>query len=152
MRKKNGKVRPCVDYRRLNAVTEPDAFPRPRIQDCLDSVAGSAIFSTFDLISGYHQIPLKESDIPKTAFVTKYGLYEFLTMSFGLMNAGARFQRLMEIVLQGLPWQSCLVYLDDIIVFSKDFPQHIERIRQVLDKIQGAGLKLKPEKCHLFCP
>lgn len=152
VRKKNGKVRPCVDYRRLNAVTEPDAFPLPRIQDCLDSVAGSAIFSTFDLISGYQQIPMKESDIPKTAFVTKYGLYEFLTMPFGLMNAGARFQRLMEIVLQGLQWQSCLVYLDDIIEFSKDFPQHIEGIRQVLDKIQGAGLKLKPEKCHLFCP
>lgn len=128
-----------MDYRRLNAVTEPDAFPLPRIQDCLDSVAGSAIFSTFDLISGYHQIPMKESDIPKTAFVTKYGLYEFLTMPFGLMNTGARIQRLMEIVLQGLQWQSCLVYLDNIIVFSKDFPQHIERIRQLLDEIQGSG-------------
>lgn len=95
---------------------------------------------------------MKESDIRKTAFVTKYGLYECLTMPFGLMNACARFQRLMKIVLQGLQWQSCLVYLDDIIVFSKDFPQHIERTLQVLDKIQGACVKLKPEKCHLFCP
>lgn len=82
--KKNGKVRPCVDYRKLNAVTNPDAFPLTRVQDCLDAVAGAKYFSTFDLTSGYHQVPMEESSIPKTAFVTKYGLYEFLSMPFGL--------------------------------------------------------------------
>ena len=152
VRNKNGKVRPCVHYRKLNAVTEPDAFPLPRVQDCLDAVSGSSLLSTFDLISRYHQIPMNKTDIPKTVFVTKYCLYEFLTMPFGLMNAGARFQRLMEVASQGLQWQSCLVYLDGVIIFLVDFPQHIERIKQVLSRIQDAGLKIKPEKCHLFCP
>ena len=102
VRKRNGKIRPCVDYRRLNEVTRKDAFPLPRTQDCLDDVAGATLFSTFDLTSGYHQIPIKESDKPKTAFVTKYGLYQFNTTSFGLTNAPATFQRLIELLMQGL--------------------------------------------------
>ena len=84
--KKNGKIRPCVRYRRLNAVTVKDFFPLPRIQDCLDTVRGSTLFSTFDLTSGYHQIPVKREDVPKTAFVTRYGLFEFLAMPFGVCN------------------------------------------------------------------
>ena len=150
VRKKNGKVRPCVDYRRLNAVTTKDAFPLPRIQDCLDAVAGAKYFSTFDLTSGYHQIPVREKDIPKTAFVTKYGLYEFSSMPFGLTNAPATFQRVMELALQGLQWEQCLIYLDDIIVFGSTFGEHIQRVFQVLARIKKAGLKLQPSKCHLL--
>jgi hypothetical protein len=108
--KKNGKIRPCVDYRRLNAVTVKDAFPLPRIQDCLDTVRGSTLFSTFDLTNGYHQIPVKREDVPKTAFVTRYGLFEFLAMPFGVCNGPKTCQRPMEMVLNGLQWQSCLIY------------------------------------------
>ena len=112
VRKKNGKVRPCVDYRRLNTVTKQDAFPLPRTQDLLDAVAVAKYFLTFDLTAGYHQVPMDPDDIQKTAFVTKYGLYEFLTMPFELTCAPATFQRLMELALQGLQWNICLIYLD----------------------------------------
>jgi hypothetical protein len=97
-RKKNGKIKICVDYRRVNNLTVKDAFPLPRIQDCLDSVADAHMFSTLDLTSGYHQMKVKEEDIPKMAFVTKYGHFEYTTMPFGLTNAPGTFQRLMEMV------------------------------------------------------
>jgi hypothetical protein len=150
VKKKNGKTRPCVDYRRLNSVTTKDAFPLPRVQDCLDAVAGATLFSTFDFTSGYHQIPVRKEDIPKTAFVTKYGLYEYTTMPMGLTNAPATFQRVMEIALNGLQWQTCLIYLDDIVVFGRTFEEHLQRVEQVLERVQQAGLKLKPEKCQLL--
>ena len=150
VKKKNGKIRPCMDYRRLNDVTVKDAFPLPRIQDCLDAVTGSTYFTTFDLTSGYLQIPVKEEDRPKTAFVTKYGLYQFTTMPFGLTNAPATCERLMELVLRGLQWQTCLIYLDDIIVFGSDLEEHIDRVQEVLERIRQAGLKLKPEKCQML--
>ena len=144
-----GKVRPCIDYRRLNSVTENDAFPLPRIQDCLDAVSGSTLYSTMDLTSGYHQVPVMNSDIPKTAFVTKYGLYEFLKMPMGLKSAPMTFQRVMELALQGLQWQICLIYPHDVVIFSKTFDEHMERLTRVFDRISTAGLKLKPEKCQL---
>jgi hypothetical protein len=150
VRKKNGKVRPCVDYRRLNEVTKNDAFPLPRTQDCLDAMAGSVLFSCFDLTSGYHQIPVKKDDIPKTAFCTKYGLFEFVTLPFGLHTAAATCQRVMELALQGLQWVSCLIYMDDAIVFSRDLDSHLDRVGEVLSRIQMANLKLKPEKCQLL--
>ena len=150
VKKKNGKTRCCIDYRRLNAVTRQDAFPLPRVQDCIDTVRGSVYFSTFDLTSGYHQVPVKEEDIPKTAFITKYGLYEFTTMPMGLSTACATFQRLMELVLQGLNWQTCIIYLDDIVVFGSSFQEHLQRVKDVLTKIRESGMKLKPEKCNLF--
>ena len=150
VRKKNGQVRPCVDYRRLNAVTVKDAFPLPRVQDCLDAVAGAESFSTLDLTSGYHQIPVRGEDIPKTAFVTKYGFFEYKTMPMGLTGAPGTFQRLVELVLQGLQWQTCLIYIDDIIVFGVNFEEHMSRLEEVLQRIQNAGLKLKPDKCHLL--
>ena len=150
VRKRSGKIRPCVDYRRLNEVTVKDAFPLPRINDCLDAIAGAKFLSTFDMTSGFHQIPIKESDIPKTAFCTKYGLYEYLTMPMGMTNSPACFQRLMEIALRGLQWHNCLIYLDDVLVFGSNFEQHMQRVEQVLSRIKAAGLKLKPEKCQLL--
>ena len=150
VKKKNGSTRPCVDYRRLNLLTEKDAFPLPRTSDCLDAVSGARVFSTLDITSAYNQIPVREADVPKTAFVTKYGLYEFTTMPFGLCNAPATFQRVMELALSGLQWNTCLIYLDDVIIFSKTHEEHADKLRSVLERIRAAGLKLKPSKCNLF--
>ena len=150
VRKKNGKVRPCIDYRAVNKVTQTDNFPIPRTRDCLDAVAGAKLFSTFDVTSSYHQIPVREQDIPKTAFITKYGLYEHCTMPMGMKNSSATFQRCMEAALQGLQWLTCLIYLDDVVVFASSFDEHVKRVDQVLDRVEKAGLKLKPDKCHLF--
>ncbi|MCW4336190.1 MAG: reverse transcriptase family protein, partial [Candidatus Thiodiazotropha endolucinida] len=111
VRKKDGGVRPCVDYRRVNQLVKPDGFPLPRIQDCLDAVSGSKLFSTFDLTSGYFQIPLKEEDIPKSAFVCKYGQFEMLRMPFGLNCSASTFQRTTELSLAGLQWSTCLIYI-----------------------------------------
>ena len=148
--KKDGGVRPCVDYRKVNELVKPDGFPLPRIQDCLDAVAGSSLFSTFDLTSGYFQIPLKQEDIPKSAFVCKYGHFEMTRMPFGLNNSASTFQRTMEMALQGLKWITCLIYIDDIIVFGRTFEEHVQRIEQVFERIREAGLKLKPTKCNMF--
>ena len=150
VKKKDGSTRPCVDYHRLNAVTRNDAYPVPRAQDCLDSMAGSGMFSTIDILSAYNQVPVAEEDIPKTAFSTKYGLFEFTTMPFGLMTAPATYQRLMELTLSGLQWSLCLIYLDDVIVFSEDFDEQVDRLDQVLTHIGSASLKLKPSKCVFF--
>lgn len=150
VRKKDGSVRPCVDYRRLNAVTKKDAFPIPRMEDCLDAVAGAVYFSTVDITSAYHQVPVKAEDIQKTAFVTKYGLYEFITMPFGLSNSPGTFQRVMEMALRGLQWTSCLIYLDDVIIFGRTLSEHNERLDSVLSRLGEAGLKLKPSKCHFL--
>ena len=150
VRKKSGEVRPCVDYRKLNSVTLKDAFPLPRTQDCLDAVAGAKVFSSLDITSAYNQIPIRECDVPKTAICTKYGLHEYVTMPFGLCNAPATFQRCMELALAGLQWTKCLIYLDDVLIFSETFVGQETRLREVLARIQEANLKLKPTKCHLF--
>ncbi|MEW8191404.1 MAG: reverse transcriptase domain-containing protein [Candidatus Thiodiazotropha endolucinida] len=150
VRKRSGKIRPCVDYRRLNAVTIKDAFPLPRINDCLDAVAGAELFSSLDLTSSFHQVPMKKEDIPKTAFCTKYGLYEYLTMPMGLSNSPAVLQRLMQIILGQLQWHSCLIYLDDVLIFGSSFEEHMQRLEEVLSRIRDAGLKPKPEKCQLL--
>ena len=97
------------------------------------------------MTSGFHQIKIRESDIPKTAFCTKYGLFEYLTMPMGVTNSPAVFQRLMELALRGLQWHICLIYLDDVLVFGSDFEQHMDRVHEVLSRITEAGLKLKPE-------
>ena len=150
VRKKNGEVRHCIDYRRVNSVTKRDAFPLPRTEDCLDAVAGAKLFTTLDITSAYNQIPVKAEDIPKTAFVTRNGLFEYVRMPFGLCNAPATFQRIIELALRWLQWTSCLIYLDDIIIFGKDFDEHISRLKSVLERITLSGLKLRPDKCHLF--
>ena len=152
VRKKDGTARPCVDYRCLNALTRKDAFPLPRTDDCLDAVTGAVWFSTLDVTSAYNQVPIKVEDIPKTAFITKYGLFEYTTMPFGLCNAPATFQCSMELALRGLQWSCCLIYLDDVIIFGRTFMEHMQRPRLGLERIQEAGMKLKPNKCHFLQP
>ena len=150
VRKKSGETRTCVDYRKVNEVTVKDAYPLPRTQDCFDAVAGASHFSTLDFTCAYHQVGIKSEDIPKTAFCSKYGLFEWLKMPFGLTNSPATFQRLMEIVLKGLQWSTCLVYLDDVIIFGSTFNQALSRLRSVFDRIKMAGFKLKAPKCELL--
>ena len=134
---------------RKNAVTRKDAYPLPRVDDTLDTLAGSKWFSTLDLISGYWQVEMSPEDQEKTAFCTPAGQYEFKVMPFGLCNAPATFQRLMDMVLAGLQWTSCLVYLDDVIVPGKTFSEHLNFLRDVFGRIREAGLKLQSTKCFL---
>ena len=118
VKKKDGSIRFCVDYRKLNDLTRKDAYPLPRIETCLDTLAGAAWYSTFDLRSGFHQVTVKPSDANKTTFICHRGTFRFPRMPFGLCNMPATFQRLMDTVLMGLNFEICLAYLDDIIVFS----------------------------------
>ena len=150
VKKKDGTTRFCVDYRKLNNVTKKDAYPLPRIADTLDSMCGARYFSTLDLASGYWQVELHSDSREKSAFATCYGLYEFNVMPFGLCNAPATFQRLMENVLKDLQWKTCLVYLDDVIIYSKTPEEHLERLREVFGRLREAGLKLKPTKFQFF--
>ena len=150
VRKKDGSLRFCVDFRQLNAATVKDAHPLPRIDDLLDALHGARWFSTLDLKSGYWQVPITECDKAKTAFRTSSGqLYEFNQAPFGLCNAPATFSRLMDRVLAGLHWETCLFYLDDIIVFSSTWEEHLARLRQVFERLRHANLKLGAEKCTL---
>ena len=150
VKKKDGSVRFCSDLRLVNLHTLKDAYPLPNIADCLDSLGGCVYFSTLDLASGYWQVEIEECDRPKTAFVTHKGLFQYKVLPFGLTNAPATFERLMELVLRGLQWEKCLIYLDDIICFGKTFPEAVDNLSQVLNKLKHAGLKLKPSKCDLF--
>ena len=150
VKKKDGSLRYCIDYRKLNAVTRKDSYPLPRIDESLDTLKDARYFSTLDLASGYWQIELSEDAKQKSAFCTTSGLYQFKVMPFGLTNAPATFQRLMERVLAGLQWQICLVYIDDIIIFGKTIEDHIQQLQEVFNRLKMAGLKLKPKKCCLF--
>ena len=141
MRKKDGSWRLCFDFRKLNSVTHRDAYPLPRIDATLDSLAGAKFFTTLDLASGYWQVELEEEDKEKTAFTTPQGLFKFNVMPFVLTNAPATFQRLMECVLAGLTPEHSLIYLDDIIIFSATFQEHLSRLRVVLNRLLRAGLE-----------
>lgn len=147
VRKHDGSPRFCVDYRRLNAITTKDVYPLPRIDDSIHSLGQAKIFSTLDLTSSYWQIELDDDAKPRSAFICRGGLYEFIRMPFGLTNAPATMQRLMDSVLAGLKWQVCLVYLDDIIVFSPSFEQHLADLRTVLTRLRNASLTANLKKC-----
>ena len=148
--KKDGTIRFCVDFRLVNDLLVKDSYPLPRIDDSIDALRGSQWFSTLDLQSGYWQLPMDPKDKDKTAFITPFGLYQFKVLPFGLASAPATFERLMEKVLSGLHWEICLVYLDDIIIFSRSFEDHVARLRIVLTRLRDANLKLSPKKCRLF--
>lgn len=148
--KKDGKTRFCVDYRQLNDVTIKDAYPLPRVDECLDSLSNSKWFSSMDLNSGFWQIAMAPEDKEKTAFNTSLGLYQFTVMPFGLANSPSTFERLVENILRGLQWQECLVYMDDIIVPGQSFSESLERLEHIYQRLSSANLKLKPSKCTLF--
>ena len=150
VRKRDGSLRLCIDYRRLNDLTHGDSHPLPRVEDCLDALSGSSWFSVLDLQSGYWQQEVRESDREKTAFSSHTGLWEFQRMPFGLKGAPASFQRLMMAVLAGLTWRECLVYLDDVIIFGKSFDEALNHLDHVLRAVKGANLKLNLRKCSFF--
>ena len=150
VKKKDGSLRFCIDFRQLNAATINDAHPLPRIDDLVDALHGAHWFSTLDLKSGYWQVPIQERDKEKTAFRTSGGqLFEFNQVRFGLCNAPATFSRLMDSVLARLHWETCLFYLNDIIVFAAAWEEHFDHLRQVFERLRHAKLKLGAEKCTL---
>jgi hypothetical protein len=131
VRKKDGGVRWCIDYRKLNAVTKKDAYPLPLISDCVDALSGNTFMSTLDMASGYWQIVIRPEDREKTAFITKFGLYEHIRMSFGLCNAPSTFQRAINLVLRGLTWRTVLAFLDDVLVLGRDFDDHLKNLEEM---------------------
>ena len=150
VRKKDGSLRLCVDYRRLNLKTVGDAYPLPRIQESLDALVGAQYFSTLDLASGYHQISMDPRDQHKTAFTTPFSLYEYTRMPMGLASAPATFQRLMQATMSDFAFQFLLVYLDDLLVYSKTFDEHMEHLERLLQRVTETGLKLKASKCQFL--
>jgi len=150
VRKKNGKARFCVDYRRLNNITKKDAYPLPRMEDFLDSLGDAKVFTSLDCTAGYWKVPLRSADREKTAFTTHAGIYHWLSMPFGLTNAPATLQRALDIILSGLKWQLCLIYLDDVVIFSAYAEQHVKDVDVVLTRLREAGVTLNLEKCIWF--
>ena len=148
--KKDGTLRFCTDFRKLNAVTITDAYPLPRVVDALDKLSGFIWFSSFDLPSGYWQVEIAPKNRSKTAFSLGNGLWQYTVMPFGLKNAPPTFQCLMELVLAGLDWESCVAYLDDNLLFSPTFEDHLLLLEEVFKKLRCANLKLKPAKYNLF--
>ena len=146
VKKKDGSLQFCVDFRQLNLATVKDAHPIHHIDDLLDALHGARWFSTVDLKSGYWQVLIQEQDKEKTAFRTSSGqLFEFNQVPFGLCNTPATFSRLMDRVLAGLHWETCLFYLDDDIVFAATWEEHLACLRQVFERLRHAQLKLAPK-------
>lgn len=146
--KKDGSFRLCMDFRKLNAVVKPYVYPLPRIDDIFDTLEGARYFTAIDLAKGFWQIPLDEESKQKASFTTIYGQYQYRRLPFGLTSAPSAFQKMMNTVLAGLNWIQCMVYLDDILIFSSDFDQHLSTIDKVCSRLEGAGLKMKLKKCE----
>ena len=142
--------RMVIDFRDLNKITVPDAYPLPNINEILDQLGGAKYFSVFDLASGFHQIPMKPEDAPKTAFSTPHGHYEFVRMPFGLCNAPATFQRLMDHTLTGLQGTEMFVYLDDIVLYASSLTEHLIKFKKLAHRLREANLKLQPTKCKFL--
>ena len=150
VQKKNGKYRMCIDYRKLNDITVKDSYALPFIDELISSVRGAKIFSALDLFSGYHQIPMNKKDIEKTSFTTKFGNYNFLVMPFGLTNAPASFQREMNRILLPLIGECLFVYIDDIVVYSKNIKEHIQHLKKVFNIFTKYNLSINLQKCQFF--
>ena len=149
--KKDGTPRICIDFRKLNLKTKKDAKGVPRINDILDALNGARVLSSLDLQSGYWEVAIKEECKQYTTFTAgPLGCWEFKRMSFGQVNSGATFQRLMEATLGELLFKECLVYVDDIIVYSSSIDDQLERMQNVFNKLTENNLELNPEKCRIF--
>ena len=144
------KWRIVIDFRKLNDVTVGDAYPLPNITDILDQLGHSKYFTTLDLASGFHQIPMHDRDQEKTAFTTPLGHYEFMRMPFRFKNAPATFQRLISTVLSGLQGLQCFVYLDDIVIYASSLEEHSKKLISIFDRLRSNNLKLQPEKCEFM--
>ena len=142
MTKKDGSLRLCIDYRKLNSCSTRYAFPLPRIEEALEALGQAKYFSTLDLTSGYWQVEVAEHDRHKTAFSTPMGLFEANRMPFGLQNAPSTFQRLMTCCFGDLNFTHFLIYLDDLIIFSKSFDEHLQSLQMVFNRLQEHGLKM----------
>jgi hypothetical protein len=150
MEKKDGTQWMCVNYRSLNEVTIKNKYPLPWIEDLFDQIKGASVFSKIDLRSGYHQLKIRESDILKTAFRTRYGLYEYTVMSFRLTNAPAYFMYLMNKVFMEYLDKFVVVFIDDILIFSKTKEEHEKHLRLVLEKLRSNQLYAKFSKCEFW--
>lgn len=148
--KKDGSIRLCIDYRKLNLRTIRDAYALPNIEETFTALSGAKWFSVMDLKSGYYQVEVAEEDKPKTAFVCPLGFYEFNRMPQGVTNAPSTFQRLMERCVGDLHLSEVLVFLDYLIMFSDTLEEHENRLMKVLNRLKDFGLKLSPEKCNFF--
>ena len=150
IRKKDGTIRLCVDYRKLNQATVPDRFPMPNAGDILSGLGGMKYFTTLDLVRGYYQMPIEEESREFTAFSTPRNHWQFKRLPFGLKNAPSAFQREMQAVLRGFSWRRVLVYIDDILIMSESFEEHLEMVERVLSVLKEHGMKIKPGKCCWF--
>ena len=150
VKKKDGSMRLCIDYRELNKLTIKNRYPLPRIDDLFDQLKGAEYFSKIDLRSGYHQLKIKSEDIPKTAFRTRYGHYEFLVMAFGLTNAPAAFMDLMNRVFKKYLDKFVIVFIDDILIYSKTAEEHAEHLRTALEILRKEKLYAKFSKCEFW--